>query len=114
MTGDITGEQAEVPTLTAEPLVVDDRCIVTVRGELDAFSVPDARAVIDAVAGLDVELDLAGVTFMDSSGLAMIVEARQQLMVHGRRLVLGARSAIVQRLLELSGVANRLDSHPLD
>jgi anti-anti-sigma factor len=112
MTGDVTGEQLREPAHSVAQVTVDGRCVVTVRGELDACSAPDVRAAIDEAQDLDVELDLAGVTFIDSSGLAMIVEARQRLMAHDHRLLLGARSAIVQRLLELSGVAGRLDGGP--
>lgn len=100
------------PPLTVERDLADGQHRVTVRGELDAFTVPDVRAVIAEAAEGDVELDLSGVSFIDSSGLAMIVEAQQRLQSHERRLIVGPRSDIVQRLLELSGVAARLDAEP--
>lgn len=83
-----------------------------VSGELDAFSAPDLRKVVAAATSPEVALDLAGVTFIDSSGLAMIVESHQRLVASGRRLVITGRSAFVDRLLELSGVAGRLDLEP--
>lgn len=112
MTGELSGDQLEKAPSGVEAGTGTDRCVVAIQGELDAFAVPEARAAIDGADGSLVELDLTGVTFIDSSGLAMIVEARQALMAQGRRLVLGPRSPIVQRLLELSGVAGRLDGDP--
>ena len=54
-------------------------------------------------------VDLAGVTFIDSSGLRTLIEAHQV----ARRRRPGARhagaSAPVQRLLEISGLAGHLD-----
>ena len=54
-------------------------------------------------------LDLPGVTFIDSSGLRVLVEAHQLRIERGTRLVLRAPSAPVQRLLEISGLAGHLD-----
>lgn len=107
----MSGERTD-PPLTVAHDVVDERHLVTLRGELDAFTVPDVRAVLSAADEGDVVLDLRDVTFIDSSGLAMIVEARQRLDGEERRLVIGPRSDVVQRLLELSGVAGRLDLDP--
>lgn len=107
----MSGEHIDAP-LTVAHEVVDDQHRVTLRGELDAFTVPDVRAVLVATDEGDVVLDLREVTFIDSSGLAMIVEARQRLDGEQRRLVIGPRSDVVQRLLELSGVAGRLDVDP--
>lgn len=92
--------------------VIDGRHRITVAGELDAFTAPGLRAGIALAAGTEVLLDLAGVTFIDSSGLAMVVESHQRLRADDRRLVIVQPSAIVQRLLELSGLTSRLDLDP--
>lgn len=107
----MSGEDAGAP-LTVVHALVDEKHLVTLRGELDAFTVPDVRAALAATDAGDVVLDLRDVTFIDSSGLAMIVEARLRLDGEQRRLVIGPRSDVVQRLLELSGVAARLDLDP--
>lgn len=101
------GVAGESP-LVVERTVVEGRDRVAVRGELDAFSAPELRACIDAAESGDVELDLGGVSFIDSSGLATVVESHQQLEREARRLVIVDRSDIVQRLLELSGLSDRL------
>ncbi len=105
----MTEERAAPPPINVVVDLVDGNHLVRVTGELDAFTVPDVRAVLSDAEDRDVVLDLAGVTFIDSSGLAMIVEARHRLAGEQHRLVIGPRSDVVQRLLELSGVASRLD-----
>jgi anti-anti-sigma factor len=99
-------------SLTVERTVVDGRGRVAVVGELDAFSAPELRASIDQVTGDDVDLDLEGVSFIDSSGLATVVEAHQRLEAAGRRLVIVGRSEVVRRLLDLSGLSSRLHLEP--
>ena len=92
-------------------LLGHERSKVVVTGELDAMSAPDVHAAIGAVASREVELDLGAVTFIDSSGLASVIEGHLRLAEQGRRLVVGDRSPIVQRLLDLSGVSRQL---PID
>jgi len=86
--------------------VEDDRVRMVVRGEID---LADERPLIDEVDGLlgpsdrvVVELDLSGVGFIDSSGLRALLLLRR---AHGERVLLGARSASVQRVLEIAGLA---------
>ncbi len=66
--------------------------IVTLRGELDLAATaalePELERLLDD-ARLDViALDLRGLDFLDSSGLRVIVLARDQLSDEDRRLVL--------------------------
>jgi anti-sigma B factor antagonist len=95
-----------------EHIVAGGRDRITLVGELDAFTASDVRAAIAEADETAVELDLGGVTFIDSSGLAMVVESHQRLQADARRLVIVERSAIVQRLLDLSGLTGRLDLDP--
>jgi anti-anti-sigma factor len=79
---------------------------VTVSGELDAATASDLEsALADAVAsGGRVELDLSAVTFIDSSGLRALIVSRQAASDAGGTLVLGATTAVVDRLLQLTGL----------
>jgi anti-sigma B factor antagonist len=80
-----------------------------VSGEVDLEVAP---LVLDSIlaAGLACEpgdpvvLDLRGVTFIDSSGLAMLVEAHRRIARQGKVLRLGELSARVQRLVSLTGL----------
>jgi len=114
MTGGESATQTPIdePPLTVEQTVVGGRARLVVRGELDAFTAPDLLAGLDQASGHEVELDLAGVSFIDSSGLASVIAAHQRLDREERQLVIVERSEIVQRLLDLSGVASRLRLDP--
>jgi anti-sigma B factor antagonist len=80
--------------------------VVRVAGEVDIATSPALRdACLGAVEqGGDVVLDLAGVTFLDSSGISVLVQARQRLDSLGRRLEIRAASRPVRRVLELAGL----------
>jgi anti-sigma B factor antagonist len=84
---------------------------IVVSGELDLASSPAleeelARALKSESALVIV--DLRELEFMDSTGLSVIVKAHQAAEQAGRRLCLVKGPAQVQRLLNLTGVAERL------
>jgi anti-anti-sigma factor len=77
-------------------------------GEIDSYTAP---ALAERLAG-DPEvhvIDLAGVTFIDSSGLRILVEAHRSRVDSDATLTLRSPSAAVQRLLEISGLSSHLD-----
>ena len=76
-------------------------------GEIDAHTAPALAAAIEA-AGPDVQLDLSGVEFVDSSGLRVLIDSHQRLAEAGGGLRLTALSDPVRRLLEISGVSEYL------
>jgi anti-sigma B factor antagonist len=78
------------------------------QGEIDSYTAPELADRLAAEPPVEV-LDLAGVTFIDSSGLRTLVEAHQARAETGSRLMLRAPSAAVQRLLEISGLGGHLD-----
>lgn len=103
----MTDDSALERPLTVERVEGTDHPRLVVRGEMDAFTAVDVRAaVVDQEQG-DVDLDLSGVTFIDSSGLGTLIVMHQILEAAGRRMVIADRSPIVERLFELSGVTTR-------
>lgn len=65
--------------------------VVTINGHLDTYSAPDVRAaLIDAIneGRYRQVVDLTAVTFLDSTGLAVIVGAVKRARAHGGDLVL--------------------------
>jgi anti-anti-sigma factor len=85
--------------------------IVQLVGELDLSTVAVFVDAIDDVLEQQprkVELDLSDLSFIDSSGVGAYVTAFRRAMKQGTRLSVGARSALVQRVLELSGVEEAL------
>jgi anti-sigma B factor antagonist len=87
-------------------------------GEIDAHTAPDLAAHLDPLPAGDGDavLDVAGIEFIDSSGLRVLIEAHQRAVAAGRRLVIQRPSASVRRLFEISGLAGHLlvDDSPAD
>lgn len=92
-----------------------DRFLVTAAGALDLDTAPqlsDAlRPLLDA-GGHTALVDLAAVTFLDSTGLTCLIAAYRTTMDTGAHLALIAPSPPVQRMLDLTGVSQVLPSSP--
>ncbi|MGI8713250.1 MAG: STAS domain-containing protein [Solirubrobacteraceae bacterium] len=85
--------------------------VIAVAGELDLASGPELEAQLHEISPSDTELvivDLRELDFMDSTGLSIIVRAHQRLTGEGCELGLVRGSPQVQRLLDLTGVADRI------
>jgi anti-sigma B factor antagonist len=85
--------------------------VITVSGELDLASSAALEEELVRVAESDSEqviLDLRGLEFMDSTGLSTLVKAHQRAQEAGQRFGLVRGPQQVQRLLSLTGVAERL------
>ena len=78
---------------------------VVVTGEVDLDTAPTLRDEVlgHLHDGVTVHLDLGDVTFMDSSGLHVLLAISRQASLVGAELRLVRVSARVQRLLELTG-----------
>lgn len=87
---------------------IKDGVTVKIRGELDLMVAGRLRPVLDEIlrerAPARLVFDLEHTTFIDSSGLALILGRYRQAAEQGGRVyITGARPA-VQRILSLSGV----------
>ncbi len=85
--------------------------IIAVSGELDLASSPSLEVELERVSDADLELlvlDLRRLEFMDSTGLSVILKAHQRLADEGRALYVVRGSQQVQRLLDVTGVAERI------
>jgi anti-anti-sigma factor len=82
-----------------------------VSGELDLAVVDELRATLarPEAQAETVILDLRDVTFIDSSGLSVIVASHQQMRAaEGRLAVVVTRPSPVLRLFELCGLTETL------
>ena len=80
-------------------------------GELDLVSSPAMERVIDDLSRSDAELivvDLSGLEFMDSTGLHLLLRVQQRAQEAGRRFALIRGCEAVQRLFDLTGLADSL------
>lgn len=83
--------------------------LFAIEGELDRSSMPDLEKVVVArlrSGNTRLLLDLAQCSFIDSSGLGLIMSVTEQLHDCGLLGVVGANSSI-QRLFEIAGVSGR-------
>jgi anti-sigma B factor antagonist len=85
--------------------------VVTVAGDVDLATAEDltrhGRDALDRLdAGRPLVLDVAGVTFIDSSGLTALVRLRRAAAEKGSQVRLRAVPHSMRRLLELSGLAD--------
>lgn len=102
-------EQAVGPDLVLASDTKDGRAVLTVRGELDAYSAPGLEDHISRLLTQDVRdvvLDMAQTAFLDSSGLRAILTAQRRLGEAGGKMSLRAPSEAVSRLLEITGLTD--------
>ena len=82
--------------------------IVEVAGEVDLSTAPRLKEVLDEVAPVSgaVIVDLTGVSFMDSSGLNVLLQRREQLLGDhsGATVRLIVTQPSLRRLFEVTGL----------
>ena len=96
--------------VVAEPGV--DGARVRLNGELDLSSAPAfAARLAELEAGQPdlLEIDLRGLTFMDSSGLAELFGANRRARERGGRIVIVKDHGPVERVLNLARVEDVID-----
>lgn len=83
---------------------VGSTSVVSFRGEFDLEHSPVARDVLLRCVsrGRDLLVDLSGVSYIDSSAIASLVEAFQEARKRGSRFALAAVSPSAMRVFELA------------
>jgi anti-sigma B factor antagonist len=102
---------AGLPLDTAVSRPQPGTVLLQVDGEIDTLTAPRMQAgmntALDALAatpaGAALVVDLSGVTFLASSGLAVLVDGARRATAAGRRLHVVAATRVVTRPLELTG-----------
>ena len=97
---------ADTDEFTMEYQRRDGHVVVRISGELDAATAPRLLAGLtsstDPTVGR-VELDVADVGFIDSTGLRALLESRERVLAAGSRLIVTNPSAAAVRLFQLTG-----------
>jgi stage II sporulation protein AA (anti-sigma F factor antagonist) len=94
---------------------VDGVTVVTVTGEIDHHTsglLRHALAPEEPSQAARTVADLAGVDFMDSSGINALIAAHQAHGATGGRLSLAGVRRPVLRTLEIVGLTTLIDCHP--
>jgi anti-sigma B factor antagonist len=104
-----------VDQLTVAISLGPDRARVFLRGELDLATAPRLHKPVDDLLARNgqhrslVLIDLAEVTFCDSSGLRALLEIRDRCQRVGTTLRLTNVPADIHRIFELTGTASVLN-----
>jgi anti-sigma B factor antagonist len=104
--------------LHCEPFEVDvqrsgDAATVRPRGELDLATISELRGALDGLESFaHLVLDLRRLSFVDSSGLHLLVELSQKAQRDGFELTLIAPQPPVDRAIRLCGLYEALPFVP--
>ena len=85
----------------------DDRVVLRLTGELDVATAPRVRAELLSLVqrgACTVSIDMASLSFIDSSGLSVLVGGLKRLRESGGDLVLESPSANAMKVLEITGL----------
>lgn len=114
-----TRPSATSPTATVKPMaglgnelhIESNQHGISLQGEIDAHTGPELeRTLADLLESspTSVEIDMSGVTFMDSSGLRVVLALTRRARGQGGDIVLVAPTSVVSRLVEVSGLQAHL------
>jgi anti-anti-sigma factor len=84
---------------------------ISVSGELDLATAGSLQRELERVEASDARsiiLDLSGLTFMDSTGVRLLLNAHARSRADADRLTMPRGSPAVQRVLQLTGVIDLL------
>ena len=104
--------------VTITPVQTGPVSVLTVSGEVDIASGPRLRAALDEIidvpegrAPAGLVLDLTGVTFLGSSGLAVLVDAHERATQRGitMKIVIDRPGSPVARAFQAAAIHEHLD-----
>lgn len=103
------GEESRVTDTGVLRFAVDDSgavAVLSLVGELDLASTVELSACMDdlLVTGKDIVVDMAGLRFIDSTGMAVLVRGHKAAEQGGRCVTLRAPMANVAKTLSLAGL----------
>ena len=104
-------EHAAAENLSVSSASRDGELIIDLRGEVDDVSAPHLWSCLEIELGQGpprVVLDLSKVSFLSSAGVTVIIRLLRQLTTYGGDLVIKSPSATAQRVLDVTGLATRV------
>lgn len=110
----MTDQQREPLTLSLQR-PAEDVCVVHATGEVDIASAPELtkllRTALENTPKL-VVMELTGVEFLGSAGLAALIEAKKLAGEATTIVLAGTTRPIVDRALQVSGLDTLFDQYP--
>jgi len=86
--------------------------VVAIAGEIDMATAPLLAGALRWYTACDVIVDLSAVEFLDSSGLAVLIHARKQLLETGHTLRTIGERDIVLGAMKIAGLADTFHGPP--
>lgn len=89
--------------------------VIQLAGELDHDSTPEIRELLPQLVfeqGQQLVIDLSGITFCDSSGISVLIAARNVALAAHSTIVLAAVPERVGRIFGVVGLDQVFPSHP--
>jgi len=87
---------------------IQNTLVVKLEGEIDHHSAAAVRNTVDNELAFspikNIVFDFGGVTFMDSSGIGMVIGRYKQIKARGGKTLIVRAKPQVDRMLELSGI----------
>jgi anti-sigma B factor antagonist len=99
------------PPFEARSQEKDGVVTIALSGELDMATAPilsDNLAPFEGNGVSTIILDLQDLTFIDSTGMHVFLEARRRAMSNGHRFLLSGAGPAARRLFELTGTQSLL------
>ncbi len=104
--------------MAAKIEVCEDRLIIFLSGEIDHHSAALIRAEADAritqMHPKEVELNFKDVSFMDSSGIGLIMGRYRLASSFGGRVCISNVSAYLRRVMRLAGIDSIIEIKDLE
>lgn len=86
----------------------NNKCLVELYGELDHHNAAHARMSIDMAIDSkcpgELYMDFSGVTFMDSSGIGLVMGRYRLLHEYGGTLYIANCKSAIKKVMQLSGM----------
>jgi len=103
-----------MPQLDLSERTVEGHPAIAVSGQLTILTAPDLRRLLMKHVRRDepaLLLDLSGLSFMDTSGLATLIETQLKVEEHGGRLVLFGLQPLIAEVFDVTRVTKLFSIH---
>lgn len=103
------------PHLTLHTRATPSGAVVELVGDLDHHTAPEVRAALpglDLRQGQQLTLDLDGLGFCDSSGITVLIAARNHALAAEARIALAAVPDRVSRIFRMVGLEQVFPAYP--